>query len=131
MAHVGHELGLVLASDFEVFDGLGKLPRPRLHLLEQPRVLDGDDGLVGEGLKQSKLFLAEGPGSSSIEGHDTDNLAITDQWNPYGCSESNRFCKVVERKFGVTEHIRKMHDASIDKRPSRNGSSGGRDRAAS
>jgi len=131
MAHVGHELGLVLASDFEVFDGLGKLPRPRLHLLEQPRVLDGDDGLVGEGLKQSKLFLAEGPGSSSIEGHDTDNLAITDQWNPYGCSESNRFCKVVERKFRVIEHIRKMHDASLDKRPSRNGSSGEPSRAAS
>jgi hypothetical protein len=27
--------------------------------LEQPRVLDGDDGLVGEGLKQRDLLVAE------------------------------------------------------------------------
>ena len=32
-----------------------QLPRSRLLRLEQPRVLDGDDGLVGEGLKQFNL----------------------------------------------------------------------------
>ena len=37
------------SSDF------GQLARARLHLLEQPRVLDGDDGLVGEGLEQLDL----------------------------------------------------------------------------
>ena len=31
----------------------------RLLLLEQPRVLDGDDGLVGEGLEQLDLLLGE------------------------------------------------------------------------
>ena len=30
----------------------------RLHLLEQPRILDGDDGLVGEGLHQFDLLAA-------------------------------------------------------------------------
>ncbi len=36
-----------------------QLPRPRLHLLEQSRVLDGDDGLVGEGLEEFDLALGE------------------------------------------------------------------------
>jgi hypothetical protein len=47
VAHVGHELVLVLARDLKIFDGLCKLTRPSLYLLEQPRVLDGDDCLVG------------------------------------------------------------------------------------
>ena len=32
---------------------------PRLHLLEQPRVLDGDHGLVGEGRDQLDLLVGE------------------------------------------------------------------------
>jgi hypothetical protein len=31
----------------------------RLHLLEKARVLDGDDGLVGEGLNQLNLLFRE------------------------------------------------------------------------
>ena len=34
----------------------------RLHLLEQPRVLDGDHGLVGEGLDQLDLLVGERAG---------------------------------------------------------------------
>ena len=34
----------------------------RLQLLEQPHVLDGDDGLVGEGLEQLDLLVGEGSG---------------------------------------------------------------------
>ena len=36
-----------------------QLARSRLHLLEQPRVLDGDHGLVGEGLEQIDLPISE------------------------------------------------------------------------
>src|SRR5215467_10070313 len=45
VAHIGHELVLVLARDFQIFDGLGKLARPRLDFFVQARVLDGDYGL--------------------------------------------------------------------------------------
>ena len=34
VAHVGHELVLVLASDLEIFDSFGKLARPCLDFLE-------------------------------------------------------------------------------------------------
>ena len=35
-----------------------QLARTRLHLIEQPRVLDGDDGLSGEVLHQLDLLVA-------------------------------------------------------------------------
>ena len=49
VAHVRQELRLVLA-------GLGKLAVRLLELLEEPGVLDGDDGLVGERLQQGDLL---------------------------------------------------------------------------
>ena len=32
-----------------------------LDLFEQPHILDGDDGLVGEGFEQRDLLVGEGP----------------------------------------------------------------------
>src|SRR5882757_4123729 len=40
----------LIRQRFSEFAGLG------LNLIEQPRILDGDDGLVGEGLHQGQLF---------------------------------------------------------------------------
>ena len=37
----------------------GEVARARLHLVEQPHVLDRDHGLVGEGLDQRDLSLGE------------------------------------------------------------------------
>ena len=48
MAHVGDELRLVLAGDL-------KLAALLRDLLEQARVLEGDHGLVGEGLHELDL----------------------------------------------------------------------------
>jgi hypothetical protein len=59
VAHVGHELVLVLAGDFEVFDGLGKLTGSRLHLLEQARIFNRDDGLIREGIDEFDLAFSE------------------------------------------------------------------------
>ena len=43
----------------QVFERKRQFPGALLHLFEQPHVLDGDDGLVGEGLHQFDLALAE------------------------------------------------------------------------
>src|SRR5262249_28952814 len=60
-----------------LLERLGELARARLHLVEQPHVLDGDDGLVGEGLEQLDLLRTEGPrfGAAHHEGPDDDSLA--------------------------------------------------------
>ena len=52
VAHVGDELRLVLARDLELVELFCG------DLLEQARVLDGDDGLVGKGLNQLDLRLS-------------------------------------------------------------------------
>ena len=44
-----------------LLQGLGERAVALLQLLEQPGVLDGDHGLVGEGLQQRDLLLGEGP----------------------------------------------------------------------
>src|SRR5262249_51142367 len=59
VAHVGHELVVVLARDLEVLDDLGKLQSGRLNLVEKRRVLDGDHRLVGEDLKRTDFMLGE------------------------------------------------------------------------
>src|SRR5262249_41070315 len=55
VAHVGHELVLVLACDFQILDSFGKLPSTLLYLLEQPRVFNRDYGLVSEGIDELNL----------------------------------------------------------------------------
>jgi hypothetical protein len=43
-----------------LIERLGELAVPRLDLLEQPHVLDRDDGLVGEGRDEGDLAVVEG-----------------------------------------------------------------------
>src|SRR5215471_12740018 len=52
-----------------LFQGFCQLPFACLLSLEQSRVLDGDDGLVGEGFDQSDLMVSECTG---ITAHDTE-----------------------------------------------------------
>src|SRR5262249_23281094 len=50
---------------------------PRLQFLEQPHILDGDDRLVGEGLEESDLTLAEeaSPGAAEHDRADRDTFS--------------------------------------------------------
>jgi hypothetical protein len=79
VAHVGHELVLVLARDLKIFDSFGKLARPCLYLLEQPRVLDSDHGLVREGIDELNLTFGERPDFAAPNQDHTNCLACVDQ----------------------------------------------------
>src|SRR5207249_3493275 len=48
-----------LAQCRQLLDGTGQLACPRLQLLEEADVLDGDHRLVGEGLQQLDLVVGE------------------------------------------------------------------------
>ena len=54
----------------------GKFPGARLHLVEQPDVLDRDHRLVGEGLHQFDLALRERAGLRTRDHDHADNGAI-------------------------------------------------------
>ena len=55
---------------------VGQIAVPRFELLEQADVLDGDDGLVGEGLQQLDLAVGEGPGLGARHPDDADGSAF-------------------------------------------------------
>src|SRR5262249_20869464 len=71
---------LVLARDLEVLDGLGKFARSRLDFLEEARILDRDDRLVGKRLEKLDLLLCEGPHFESPEQYRADCLRCSQEW---------------------------------------------------
>jgi len=79
MAHVGDELRLVLAGDFEIFNSLGKLARACLHFFEQAGVLDGYDSLTCKILKKLNLFVGERSYLLTINGEDTNEGVLLKQ----------------------------------------------------
>src|SRR6516162_757862 len=64
------------ADDLEHVGGGGLLLQRFAQLIEQPRVLDGDDGLVGEGDQKLDLLIAKRPDGSSSESEDTDRRPL-------------------------------------------------------
>src|SRR5262245_4933402 len=66
--HHGLEIGRGAGDDPQdlrggrlLLEGLGQLAVPGLELREEPYVFDGDDRLIGEGLRQRDLFIRERP----------------------------------------------------------------------
>ena len=55
---------------------LAKIAGALAQLVEQPRVLDGDDGLIGEVLDERDLLLGEWADLLAINGDRTDQLVL-------------------------------------------------------
>ena len=58
---------------------LGEVAGLCLHLIEQPRVLDRDHGLVGEGLQQGDLLFVEGAHFLSPQQNGADTFVLAQQ----------------------------------------------------
>src|SRR5262249_20320003 len=63
-----------LADRSLIFQRFLQLARPRLHLFEQPGVLDGNYGLVGEGLEQFDLSIGERANLGASDRNRADGL---------------------------------------------------------
>ena len=66
----------------QVVERGGELLGARLHLVEQARVLDGDDGLVGEGLDDFDFPVGESDRLISRHAENADRLPFADQGHP-------------------------------------------------
>ena len=60
-------------------------------LVEQPRVLDGDDGLGSEVLYQSYLFISERPNFSAVDCDRADHLALLEHRHDDQCANAGKF----------------------------------------
>ena len=99
MAHVGEELRLVLAR-------LGKLAALVLDFVEQPRVLDRDYRLVGEGRSRSSIcFSVNGRTSVPSESDDADRRSLAQERHSQHRSKTGTFDRLRTGIFRVSEHV--------------------------
>src|SRR5215831_10132893 len=92
-------------DDTEDLRGRGLLLQRFPQLVEQARVLDGDDGLRGEILHQLDLFISERPDFAAIDTKDTDQLILFEQRHS---KDGARAC--VPGKRGVRVLHRQVHE---------------------
>src|SRR5262245_61034328 len=79
-----------MANDLEHVGGRGLLLQGFTQLVEQPRVLDRDDGLVGEVLDQLDLLVGKGPHLLAVENDGAFDLIILDyRHSEYGADMPN------------------------------------------
>src|SRR5262249_60566505 len=71
-----------LAERLKLANRAGKLAGARLQLREQPRVLDGDGRLVGEGLHQSDVTVGEWPDLVAEDDDHPEQFAAPEHGNP-------------------------------------------------
>src|SRR5215469_18203858 len=50
-------------------------------LVEQPRILDGDDRLIGEGFYKFDLFVTERPDISTTDRDGANSLVLSHKWD--------------------------------------------------
>src|SRR5215469_3581810 len=80
---------------------ISEVSRALLQFVEQPRVLDGDDGLGGEVLHQLNLFVSEGSNLLAVDTNGTHELVVLEHWYSH-----KRPCvpKLCNRRVGLFHH---------------------------
>jgi hypothetical protein len=103
-----------LAERPQLFDGAGELGGALLKLLEQPGILDGDDGLVGKCLQQRDLLIGERTGKVLDQDDRADGDAFAQQG--HGESGARLVCRRHVGELGCVDlvHVRDMNGLSVD-----------------
>ena len=88
-----------------LLEGHAQVGVARLQLLEQPHVLDGDDGLVGEGLEQLDLLVRERPGLDSIDRDRPDRATLTQHRHRQHAPDSHDTNPLVSPVLRILAHV--------------------------
>jgi len=97
---------------------LRQIARARLHLVEQPHVLDRDDGLVGKGLHEFDLALGEGPRLRAHQREDAFEFAVAQQRHAHAGAIVPDDLATVIVVFLVLRNVGYQHDSAQQARPS-------------
>ncbi len=79
---------------------LGEIVGALAQLVEQPRVLDGDDGLRGEVLDQLDLLFGERPNLLPIDGDEADDLVVFEHRHEHKGTGASQIEKLPETRIG-------------------------------
>ena len=98
-----------------LLERFGQITVPRLQLLEQAHVLDGDDCLIGERRHEIDLLLGEGTDFAPPHDQSADWLAATQQGDRQGCAVAQRVALDGGRRVcGIGAHIVDVHDPLVE-----------------
>ena len=100
-----------LTERLEFAHGPRQLGGPRLQLLEQPHVLDGDHCLIGEGPEQRDLLVRERSRLGAAGGDCADRAAVAHEGNGQGAPEARGERDGFDREIRVLEHVRNRDNA--------------------
>ncbi len=83
-----------------------------LQLLEQPRVLDRDYGLIGEGLEQRDLLSENVAGSAATDADSSYRVAVAKHRHGHEAAISGRLSQTLQAIFRILANIRDIDDGS-------------------
>ena len=104
------------ADDLEHVGGGGLLLQRLALLVEQTRVLDGDDGLVGEVLNQRNLLLSEGSDLHAANQDCPDRISLAQQRSGKGSSMPvlSRIVRSLRKLILGSLKIGDVHGGAVD-----------------
>ena len=97
---------------------LGQIVGARLNFVEQARVLDGDNRLVGEGFEQFDVPFGEGTDLIAGDENRSDRCAIAQHRHRKDASPSARLGEVT-RVLQISQHVLDLDDLAREDRPPR------------
>src|SRR5690242_14716298 len=68
-----------------------------LQLVEQARVLDGDHGLIGEGLQQPDMMIIKETRLDPGNGNGTDEFALAEHWHRQRATPAAQPCYITQK----------------------------------
>ncbi len=106
-----------LAERLQLADRACQGMRPRLELPEQPDILDGDDGLVGEGLQELDLPRRQKPGLGPVYRYGSDRAAVVQDRDRYKAAESDDPSELAKPVVWIGIDVRNLLDGSAQNGP--------------
>ena len=87
----------------------GQVPVARLQFLEQADVLDGDDGLGGEGLEQLHLIVREGGDVRPRHGDRPDRVAFAEHRHGQDAPDTHGRHQTMKLVLGILTRVGDIH----------------------
>src|SRR5262249_54356250 len=111
---------LILQRFRELMAALRELARARLFRLEQPRVLDGDHGLIGERFEEFDLSVGEGAGFPACDENRPNDLSLANHRYAEAAPVAARRCRLLLLVARIRGKVRDMHDRTSPDRTRHN-----------
>jgi hypothetical protein len=106
-----------LAGRGLLLERLGQIAVADVQLVEEAHVLDGDDGLVGEGPEQLDVAVGEGAGLGAEQRNGADGHAIAQDRDGHGGAKGGRLRHRAKLVLVVLDDVGNVHGGAVQHGP--------------